>query len=87
MNYAIQNTNSTLGENMKYFMYKYNISYEMFSTPVYNVLRKCDNFNQINYGEEDSHAVLITDLCMLRDSHQETNSEEIIVAINPYRTL
>jgi len=55
----------------------------MFSRPVF----KCDAFNQINYGDEDSHAVLIRDLCMLRDSHQETNSEEIIFAINCYSTL
>ena len=52
----------------------YKISYEMFSMPVYNLLQKCDNFC----------FVLICDLCMWRDSHQETNSEELLFVINLY---
>jgi hypothetical protein len=91
MNYAMLNTNSTLGENMKYFMYKYDIPYDMWAMPVYNILNKCDKFNNKLkvFREEDTHAILIRDLCILRDSsyHDIMHVNDIIYAINYYSTL
>ena len=54
--YSVYNSDTTMGENIRYFMYKYNISYNIWYGNLSNIYVKIDthvrsitNYNNVNY--------------------------------------
>ena len=71
--YSLNNGDTTLGENIRYFMYKYNISYKDWYSHFYNINKYIDTYI-INNCTNSLHSGLgIWELCMARDGGKLEN--------------
>ena len=67
--YSMHNANSTLGENVRYFMYKYNLTLDDWNQNINNIYKKVDMYvnNHVDRAVE-CVAIAIRELCDMRDS-------------------
>ena len=67
---SVYNMGSTLAENMRYFMYKYNILYDDWSKPLCHILRKIIVYTDVHNSVDNICTCnAIIDLCNERDEH------------------
>ena len=65
----MHNTNSTLGENVRYFMYKYNLTLDDWNQNINNIYKKVDMYvNKHADRAVECVAIAIRELCDMRDS-------------------
>ena len=67
--YSMHNVNSTLGENVRYFMYKYNFTLDDWNQNINNIYKKVDMCVN-NHADRavECVAIAIRELCDMRDS-------------------
>ena len=67
--YSMHNTNTTLGENVRYFMYKYNLTLDDRDQNINNIYKKVDKYVN-NHADRavECVAIAVTELCDMRDS-------------------
>ena len=67
--YSMHNANSTLGENVRYFMYKYNLTLDDWNQNINNIYKKVDMYVN-NHADRavECVAIAIRELCDMRDS-------------------
>ena len=67
--YSMHNANSTLGENVRYFMYKYNLTLDDWNQNINNISKKVDMYVN-NHADRavECVAIAIRELCDMRDS-------------------
>ena len=67
--YSMHNPNSTLGENVRYFMYKYNLTLDDWNQNIKNIYKKVDMYVN-NYADRavECVAIAIRELCDMPDS-------------------
>ena len=67
--YCMHNANSTLGENVRYFMYKYNLTLDDWNQNINNIYKKVDMYVN-NHADRavECVAIAIRELCDMRDS-------------------
>ena len=70
--YSMHNANSTLGENVRYFMYKYNLTLDDWNQNINNIYKKVDMYvnNHADHADRavECVAIAIRELCDMRDS-------------------
>ena len=68
--YSIHNANSTLGENVRYVMYKYNLTLDDWNQNINNIYKKVDMYV---YDHADCAAecvaFAVSELCDMQDSN------------------
>lgn len=70
---SLYNMNSTIGENIRYFMYKFNIRESEWHSPLHVINKKVDLFVNRNVNiDVECTAAVIRELCELRDTHDTT---------------
>ena len=65
--YFLCNGDTTLGENISYFMYKYKMSYKDWYSPFYNINKYIDTYVMNNCISSLYSGISIKELCMTRD--------------------
>ena len=67
--YSMHNANSTLGKNVRYFMYKYNLTLDDWNQNINNIYKKVD-MHVNNHADRavECVAIAIRELCDMRDS-------------------
>ena len=65
----MHNANGTLGENVRYFMYKYNLTLDDWNQNINNIYKKVDMYVN-NHADRvvECVAIAIRELCDMRDS-------------------
>ena len=67
--YSIHNSDTTIGENVRYFMYKYKIVYDDWFNDLSNIFNTIDShFQNTTQLDDICLAGAIRDLCEARDS-------------------
>ena len=67
--YSMHNANSTLGENVRYFMYKYNLTLDDWNQNINNIYKKVDIYVNNNADRAvECVAIAVRELCGMRDS-------------------
>ena len=64
---SFTNMNSTIAENITYFMYKYNFTYYDWFGPLHAILKKIECY-VINSASTDDICAAIRELCNERDT-------------------
>ena len=74
--YSMHNANSTLGENVRYFMYTYNLTLYDWNQNINNIYKKIDMYinNQADRAVE-CVAIAIRELCDSDDTQVFSGSE------------
>ena len=68
--YSMHNSNSTLGENVRYFMYKYNLTLDDWNQNINKIYKKVDMYVNIHADRAvECVAIAIRELCDMRDSN------------------
>ena len=67
--YSMYNENNTLGENVRYFMYKYNLTLDDGNQNVINIYKKVDMYVN-NHADRavKCFAIAVREFCDMRDS-------------------
>ena len=71
--YSLYNGDTTLGENIRYFMYKYKMSYKDWYSPFYNINNYIDTYVINNCINSLHSGLAIKELCMARDGGKLEN--------------
>ena len=71
--YSMHNANSTLGENVRYFMYKYNLRLDDWNQNINNIYKKVDMYvNNRADRVVECVAIAIRELCDIRSDSNDT---------------
>ena len=65
--YSLNNSNTVIGENARYFMYKYKMSYKDWYSPIHIIYRKIDTYVTNNRYNISHTGITIRGLCDVRD--------------------
>ena len=67
--YSMHNANNTLGENARYFMYKYKLTLDNWHQNINNIYKKVDMYVN-NHADRavECVAVAVRELCDMRDT-------------------
>ena len=77
-NYMIKHDCSVIGKNIKYFMYKYNIMYNMWRQPISCIFKRVHNYwNTATDIQNHLNACHIRELCILRDCYYTNTNNPI----------
>ena len=71
--YSLYNGDTTLGENIRYFMYKYKMSYKDWYSPFYNINNYIDTYVINNCINSLHSGLAIKELCMAPDGGKLEN--------------
>ena len=71
--YSLYNGDTTLCENIRYFMYKYKMSYKDWYSPFYNINKYIDTYVINNCISSLHSGLAIKELCMARDGGKLEN--------------
>ena len=71
--YSLYNGDTTLGENIRYFMDKYKMSYKDWYSPFYNINNYIDTYVINNCINSLHSGLAIKELCMARDGGKLEN--------------
>ena len=71
--YSMHNANSTLGENVRYFMYKYNLRLDDWNQNINNIYKNVDMYvNNRADRVVECVAIAIRELCDIRSDSNDT---------------
>lgn len=65
--YSLSNCDTKIGENIRYFMYKYKMSYKDWYSPLYLIYKKLNDFSCDHYADCTNIGKTIRELCQARD--------------------